>query len=52
LRLAGEPISDRLVSLHDTDARPICKGKLSKRTEFGYVHQAYEITQNTTGARG
>jgi len=52
LRLAGEPISDRLVSLHDTDARPICKGKLAKRTEFGYVHQVCEITQNTTGARG
>ena len=52
LRFAGEPISDRLVSLHDTDARPICKGKLSKRTEFGYVHQVCEITQNTTGARG
>jgi IS5 family transposase len=52
LRLAGEPITDRLVSLHDTDARPICKGKLSKRTEFGYVHQVCEITPNTTGARG
>jgi len=52
LRLAGEPITDRLVSLHDTDARPIRKGKLAKRTEFGYVHQVCEITQNTTGARG
>jgi IS5 family transposase len=52
LRLAGEPITDRLVSLHDTDARPIRKGKLAKRTEFGYVHQVCEITSNTTGARG
>ncbi len=51
-RLAGEAITDRLVSLHDTDARPICKGKLAKRTEFGYVHQVCEITENTTGARG
>jgi hypothetical protein len=25
-RLAGERITDRLVSLHDSDARPICKG--------------------------
>ncbi|MGH2872015.1 MAG: transposase [Solirubrobacteraceae bacterium] len=52
LRLQGERITDRLVSLHDTDARPICKGKLSKRTEFGYVHQVCEITSTTTGARG
>jgi len=51
-RLAGQPISDRLVSLHDPDARPICKGKLAKRTEFGYVQQICEITENTTGARG
>jgi IS5 family transposase len=51
-RLAGEPISDRLVSLHDPDARPICKGKLAKKTEFGYVQQICEITENTTGARG
>ncbi len=51
-RLAGEPISDRLVSLHDPDARPICKGKLSRRTEFGYVQQICEVTENTTGGRG
>jgi len=51
-RLAGERISDRLVSLHDPDARPICKGKLAKKTEFGYVQQICEVTQNTTGARG
>ena len=29
-RVAGEPIKDRLVSLHDPDARPIRKGKLGK----------------------
>jgi IS5 family transposase len=51
-RLAGERISDRLVSLHDPDARPICKGKLGKKTEFGYVQQLCEITEKTTGARG
>ena len=51
-RLAGEKISDRLVSLHDRDARPICKGKLAKRTEFGYVQQICEVTENTTGGRG
>ena len=28
-RLNGEKITDRLVSLRDPDARPICKGKLS-----------------------
>jgi transposase, IS5 family len=52
LRLAGEKIPDRLVSLHDPDARPICKGKLAKKTEFGYVQQLCEITDKTTGARG
>ena len=51
-RLAGERITDRLVSLQDPDARPICKGKLAKKTEFGYVQQICEVTQNTTGARG
>ena len=51
-RLAGERITDRLVSLHDPDARPICKGKLAKKTEFGYVQQICEVTENTTGARG
>jgi IS5 family transposase len=52
-RLAGEPITDRLVSLWDPDARPIRKGKLGKPTEFGYVDQLCEITVNTKrGARG
>ena len=40
------------MSLQDPDARPICKGKLAKKTEFGYVAQICEVTQNTTGARG
>ena len=36
-RLAGEKvIPDRLVSLSDTDARPIRRGKPQKPTEFGY----------------
>jgi IS5 family transposase len=52
-RLAGEPISDRLVSLADPDARPIRKGKLRQPTEFGYVFQLTELTANTRrGARG
>ena len=52
-RVAGEPIQDRLVSLSDPDARPIRKGKLGKPTEFGYVTQLAEVTENTRrGARG
>jgi IS5 family transposase len=52
-RVRGEPIADRLVSLQDPDARPIRKGKASKPTEFGYVVQLCELTQNTKpGARG
>ena len=52
-RLAGEPISDRLVSLFDADARPIRKGKLRAPTEFGYVEQLAEVTPNTKpGTRG
>jgi len=52
-RIAGEPISDRLVSMFDPDARPIRKGKLGKPNEFGYVIQICEVTQNTKrGARG
>jgi len=52
-RVAGEPITDRLVSLADPDARPIRKGKLGKPTEFGYVTQICEVTENTKrGARG
>jgi len=52
-RLAGERISDRVVSLADPDARPIGKGKLGKPYEFGYVFQLAELTPNTRrGARG
>jgi IS5 family transposase len=52
-RVKGEPISDRLVSLADPDARPIRKGKLGKPTEFGYVTQLAEVTEHTRrGARG
>jgi IS5 family transposase len=52
-RLAGEKITDRLVSMADPDARPIRKGKLRAPTEFGYVFQLAEITENTRrGARG
>jgi IS5 family transposase len=52
-RVAGEAITDRLVSLHDPDARPIRKGKLGKPNEFGFVSQLTEVTENTKpGARG
>jgi hypothetical protein len=52
-RLRGEQITDRLVSILDPDARPIRKGKLGKPTEFGFVTQICEMTENTkTGARG
>src|SRR5512143_1992041 len=52
-RVAGEPISDRLVSLADPDARPIRKGKLGKPTEVGYVTQLADVTEHTKrGARG
>jgi transposase, IS5 family len=52
-RVKGEPITDRIVSLSDPDARPIRKGKLGKPNEFGYVVQLAEVTENTKrGARG
>jgi IS5 family transposase len=52
-RLAGERISDRVISLADPDARPIRKGKLGKPTEFGYVTQLAEVTEHTRhGVRG
>jgi hypothetical protein len=44
LRVAGQPISDRLVSISDPDARPTRKGKLRTPTE---------LCENTRrGARG
>lgn len=52
-RVAGQPITDRLVSIADPDARPIRKGKLGKPNEFGYVSQICEMTEHTRrGARG
>ena len=52
-RLAGEKITDRLVSMADPDARPIRKGKLRAPTEFGSVVQLAEVCENTRrGARG
>jgi len=52
-RVRGLKISDRLVSLSDPDARPIRKGKPGKPTEFGYVAQLCEVSENTcSGARG
>jgi hypothetical protein len=52
-RLAGERITNRLVSMTDPDARPIRKGKLRAPTEFGSVVQLAEVCENTRrGARG
>jgi IS5 family transposase len=52
-RVRGRKIIDRLVSIADPDARPIRKGKLGKPTEFGYVAQICEVTENTRkGSRG
>jgi IS5 family transposase len=52
-RVAGEKITDRLVSISDPDARPIRKGKLRQPTEFGTVMQVAELCENTRrGARG
>src|SRR6516164_3682593 len=52
-RVAGEPIKNRIVSLHDPDARPIRKGKLGRPHQFGFVAQLAEVTEHTKrGARG
>ena len=44
LRLSGETPegATRIVSLHDTDARPIAKGRLGKPVEFGYKAQVVD----------
>jgi len=44
VRLAGAVPdgSTRVVSLHDTDARPIAKGRLGKPVEFGYKAQVVD----------
>jgi IS5 family transposase len=41
MRLEGTmpPGSTRVVSLHDTDARPIAKGRIGRPVEFGYKAQ-------------
>lgn len=45
VNLGIKHIKDRLVSYVDPDARPIVKGKLGKKTEFGYKLQVQE-TEN------
>lgn len=40
----GKP-ENRIVSMDDTDARPITKGKLGKRVEFGHVLQVEEVSE-------
>lgn len=40
----GKP-ENRIVSMGDTDARPIAKGKLGKRVEFGHVLQVEEVSK-------
>ena len=47
-RLAGEVPdgASRVVSLHDTDARPIAKGRLGRPVEFGFKGQ---VVDNTDG---
>ncbi|MEA2588535.1 MAG: hypothetical protein QOH66_1462 [Actinomycetota bacterium] len=47
MRFAGEKIPDRLVSLFDSDARPVRRGKAAKPNEFGYVVQLTEVTTST-----
>jgi transposase, IS5 family len=52
-RVRDEPISDRLVSFADPDARPVRKGKIATPTQFGYVSQLAELTGSTKrGSRG
>ncbi|MGH7920566.1 MAG: transposase [Candidatus Dormibacteraceae bacterium] len=52
-RFAGEAIPNRLISLFDSDARPIRKGKKAKPNEFGQIVQYTELTPNTRrGSRG
>ena len=42
----AESIPERIVSFHDPEARPICKGKLAKPTEFG---RTLQVTQDASG---
>jgi transposase, IS5 family len=43
-RLAGQmpDSATRLISLHDPDARPICKGRIDRPVEFGYKAQVID----------
>ena len=53
-RVAGEPISDRIVSLSDPDARPIRKGKLGKPNlgrYRGYADMGVEWAVNAQRSR-
>lgn len=44
LRLAGQKsIPNRMVSLHDPDARPIRKGKLSQPVQFGALAEVTQV---------
>lgn len=36
-------LPDRIVSIYDPMARPIIKGKLKQKAEFGYVYQIQEV---------
>jgi IS5 family transposase len=46
-KLAGcASIPERLVSFYDPEARPICKGKLAKPTEFG---RTLQLVQDASG---
>jgi hypothetical protein len=49
-RLAGEKVTNRLLSLADPDPRPIRKGKLRQPTEFGYVVQLAEVCETPAAA--
>ena len=42
---AGGTPENTIVSMDDTDARPISKGKLGKRVEFGHVLQVEEVSE-------
>ena len=49
-RVRDEPITDRLVSFADPDARPVRKNKIATPAQFGYVSQLTGSTRR--GSRG